>query len=613
MPGILGIISSRDVQSNTSTLEKMIASVKHSEKYKVDKYKKNSLYMARVHLGLFNPEQQPIFNEAKNLCIFMDGKIYGYKEKILELKQIGHKFKVNNEAEFCLHFYEEYGKKFVKELNGTFIIAIYDFEKESLLIFNDRYGLLPHYYTVHNNKLLFAPETKAILQDNTFKKELNDEAIADLFAFGELFGTKTFFKEIKLLFPASILTYENEEVKIESYWNFRYNSDYTILEEDFVTQLVETFKKAVNIRIEDGYRYCVSLSGGLDSRAVIAAIDSKKRKNIRAFTFGPLDSDEVKIAKKVADELKIHFLHRDIPPDMIIDNAEEEVWLTEGKAHIGNSFIYPLHKSIRNIIDIVFDGYELGVILGGNYSNRKVYRCKNKEELTKRLLKYRLFPEKEFKELFNPNYYSKIKDNALISFKKELDKSNSDSLGNKCDNFFLRTHTVSSATMGEVLTRDAIETSFPTFDNDFINIILKIPPKFRLNYRIYRKFLKELSPKLSKIPYNKTMVPIKASLFLWKVGMVYQLAKGKINKLIRRPDKRSYLNLDKWIRENKKWKNYFRKLLLSKDSLSRKYFNQNYIDKLMQEHTQNKKDNSRKLSYLVTFELFLRKFVTTSK
>ena len=109
------------------------------------------------------------------------------------------------------------------------------------------------------------------------------------------------------------------------------------------------------------------------------------------------------------------------------------------------------------------------------------------------------------------------------------------------------------------------------------------------------------------------MVPINASLFLWKVGMVYQIAKGKINKLMRRPNKRSYLNVDKWTQENKKWKNYFRKLLLSKDSLSCEYFNQKYIDKLMQEHTQNKKDNSRKLLYLVTFELFLRKFVATSK
>ena len=604
MPGISGIIQSKSKTTSPLQLEKMIDSLKHSEEYKVDKYMKESFAIARVHLGTFNPEPQPIFNEDETLCIFMDGKIYDYKEKMLKLKQAGHKFKVNNEPEFCLHFYEENGKKFVKELNGIFLIAIYDFKNGSLLIANDRYGLIPHYYTLNNNRFLFAPEIKAIL----IKKELNDEAITDFFAFGEIFGEKTFFKGVNMLPPGSILIYDGKEVKIEKYWNFRYNPDYTILEEDFVNRLVKTFKKAVKLRIEAHHRYCVSLSGGLDSRSVIWAIDKKNRENICAFTFGPLDSDEVRIAKKVAKKSGTRFIHRDIPSDMIIDNAEEEVWISEGKANIGNSFIYPLHKSIRGIVDVVFDGYALDAVLGGSYSSRKVYGCKNRDELIKKLLKYRLFQEDEFKELFNPDYYSKVKEKAFDSFKKEFDEAKGDSLGNECDNFFLRTH-IASAPIGEVLTRDAIEVSFPTFDNNFIDIILKIPAKFRLNHRIYRKFLKKLSPELTKIPYNKTMVPPDASLFLWKVGMVYQIVKERANKLMQRPIKRSYVNFDEWLRVNKRWKKYFRDLLLGKDTVSCEYINQKYIEKLIREHTQNKKDNSRKLLYFVTFELFLRKFI----
>ncbi len=608
MPGVLGIIPSRGSSRTAPTIENMINSLKHSKEYKVDQYKKESFAIARVHLGIFNPEPQPIFNEDKSLCIFMDGKIYGYKEKILELKQAGHKFKVNNEPEFCLHSYEEYGKKFVKELNGIFLIVIYDFKEESLLIANDRYGLIPHYYAVNNNRFLFAPEIKAIFQDKTFKKELNDEAIANFFAFMEPLGDKTFLKKVKILPPGSILIYEGKEIKTERYWNFRYNSDYSITEEDFANRLVETFKRAVKIRIEDNYRYCVSLSGGLDSRSIIAAIDSKKRKDIYAFTFGPLDSDEVKIAKKVAEKSGTHFLHRDIPPNMIIDNAEENVWLSEGKANIGNSFIYPLHKSIRDIVDVVFDGYELGVLLGGQYSTRKVSGCRNRKALINRLIKRRIFSEEKFKELFTVSYYPKVKERALESFEKEFDKAKSDSLGNECDNFFLSTYTSFSAPIGEVLTRDAIEVSFPTIDNDFIDIILKIPAKFRLNHRIYRKFLKKLSPELAKIPYNKTMVPVDAPLFLWKAGMVYQIGNERIKKLMRRPIKRSYVNFDEWLRVNKRWKDYFRDLLSSKDALSREYFNQKYIEKLIREHEQNKKDNSQKLLYLATFELFLRKF-----
>ena len=74
---------------------------------------------------------------------------------------------------------------------------------------NDRYGPRPHYYAVNNGKLLFAPEVKAILQDKTFKNELNDETVADFFAFGEILGDKTFFKGIEVLPPAPIFTYNN--------------------------------------------------------------------------------------------------------------------------------------------------------------------------------------------------------------------------------------------------------------------------------------------------------------------------------------------------------------------------------------------------------------------
>ena len=300
MPGIVGITPSN---LDNELLEHMISSIKHEEWYGLDKYYDSLFGIARVHLGTFNPEPQPIFNEDKSLCIFMDGKIYDYDEELLKLKDKGHKFNIVNDPEFCLHSYEEFGEDFVKKLNGSFVIAICDLKEEKLLLVNDRYGLRPHYYAVNNDKLLFAPEVKAILQDKDFKKELNDETVADFFAFGEILGNKTFFKGIEVLPPASILTYVKGEISIKQYWDFNYEPDYSKTEEEFVDELVKTFKKAVAIRMKDNYRYGVSLSGGLDSRAVVAAIEKNKIKEVLTFTFGPLDCDEVKIAKKVSKKV----------------------------------------------------------------------------------------------------------------------------------------------------------------------------------------------------------------------------------------------------------------------------------------------------------------------
>jgi len=200
--------------SSQHQLQSMAESIKHEDWHLVNIYSAPFCGIARVHLGIFNPEPQPIFNEDENLLIFMDGKIYDYEDKKRDLQRRGHSFRfTNNDAEFCLHLYEELGKDFVKQLNGTFAIVICDIKQQKLLIVNDRYGLRPLYYVTGSNRLLVASEVKALLQVEP-KLELNDEAVADWFSFSKLLGNKTFFKDINVLSPASILEYRDGKLNI---------------------------------------------------------------------------------------------------------------------------------------------------------------------------------------------------------------------------------------------------------------------------------------------------------------------------------------------------------------------------------------------------------------
>ena len=612
MPGLVGIISEEGV--NEQLVDQMANSIKHEEFYRVDKYISTHFGVARVHLGIFNPESQPIFNEDKSLFIFMDGKIYDYGEQRNELKNRGHKFNNENDPEFCLHSYEEYGKDFIKRLNGSFVFLICDLKSRKVIIANDRYGFRVHYYAINDGKLLFAPEAKAILQDETFKKELNDEAVAEFFAFGEFWGDKTLFEGIKVLTPASILTYDGRELSIEKYWEFKYEPDYSLSEEDVVERLVKTFKKAVKIRMKDNLRYGVTLSGGLDSRAVLAGVPSTKRKDVIACTFGANDCDEVKIAKRVTKiaGIKEHLV-QEISPELLINNAEHEVWLTDGRNFIGVSFAYPILKSLKDKVDVVFDGFALDLTLGGSYLSRDKVKCKTETSLSNILSKKRLFHDNEFRKLFTSDYYNKVKEVPAKSFRDEFNKIKANHTGNKSDQFALNTH-VAWMHIGDVPVRDLLEVSHPPSDNEFIEFLLKIPPEWRLNHTIYRKFLKKLSPELAKIAYNKTMVRADAPLLFWDVGMYYQFGKELIKKKIHiiskgeifLPNKRSYVNFDEWFRTNENWQSFFKELLLNENGKSEKYFNQNYIEKLLQEQVTGEKDNSMKLLYIASFKIFIR-------
>jgi asparagine synthase (glutamine-hydrolysing) len=618
MPGLVGIVWNNRVDE--LLLDKMANSIRHEDWYKVDKYTDSFFRAARVSLGIFNPEPQPIFNENRTICIFMYGKIYNYEREVNELKNRGHKFTIYNDAEFCLHSYEEYGKDFVNSLNGSFVLAIYDLKHREIIIANDRYGLRPLYYAMNSGKLLFASEVKAILEDSRFSKELNDETIAEFFAFqGEIVSNKTFFKGIEVLPPASVFTYDGSSISIEKYWDFNYKPDYSLSEDEITDRLVQTFKEAVDIRMKDNLRYGVALSGGLDSRSIVGAMNKDRRQDLVTVTFGIRGCDEAKIAEDISRKADMRHMFVEIDSDEVITPySEHGVFITDGMNCIGAGSLLFAYKKVKPHIDVLFDGLMGNVLPGGSELTRGAFRIKNNEGLAKILHARRVFPDNVLARLFTADYYAKIKDVPRRSIEDYLVKL-AGHPANRLSYFTLQSFVRRFSYLGDVIMRSVVEEATPFFDNNFIDVIIKIPPALRFNHYIYRKFLIKLAPEFATIPYNLTMVRADAPLLAWKMGRIYQGGKEKLKKKILHltrgkiylPSKRSYVKLDEWMRLNEKWRGFVRGLLLDEEACSRSYFNKDYIETLIKQHEAGKADHSQRLAYLATFELFLRMFASS--
>jgi len=621
MPGLVGIVDKK--KASKVLLENMINSIKHESWYKIDKFLKDRFALARVHLGILNPEPQPIFNEDKSLCIFMDGEIFDYGKDKEELKQKGHKFYVNNDPEFCLHLYEEYGEKFVEKLNGSFVIVIIDINNQKLLIANDRYGLRPLYYAKSNNKLLFASEVKAILQDKTFKKEINDEAIAEFFTFGQLLGNKTFFKGITVLPPASIVAWDRERFSIKQYWEFCYDeTDRIYPEEYYVEKLVKLFKQAVERRIRGSHKISVSLSGGMDSRAVVAAIDREHPITTFTFTFPGID-ESPEIAKRVSNKKGTIHKQFEIKQDYLVDYAEKAVYLTDGMLNLVHFHEISILDEIRKCSDIVFNGWGCENTIKGQFLNKKILLSKDDNELGKILFKkFMIVSERDRNLLFSQNYYNKIKYLAFKSLQKELGKSKNKHPANRSDYFVFQNRERRSIHIANsVYQRSKFECEEPFTDNDFVDFSLKIPPELRCDRRIYFKFLKKLSPELSKIPVSPAGVHINVPSIIYKI---YSLKKAGMRKfrdiiriktrgLIKIPFKDDYPDYGEWIRSNERLKKWVERILLDERTLNRKYFNRNFIIKMVNDHMSYRKDYTQLIFILLTFELWHRMFMEGEK
>ncbi len=83
---------------------------------------------------------QPITNENETLWIVLNGEIFNYIELRQDLEQRGHQFNTKSDTETILHAYEEFGEKFLQQLNGQFSLAIWDKANRSLFLARDRLG-----------------------------------------------------------------------------------------------------------------------------------------------------------------------------------------------------------------------------------------------------------------------------------------------------------------------------------------------------------------------------------------------------------------------------------------------------------------------------------------
>ena len=105
----------------------------------------------------------PIYNEKKNLILFLTGECYLDEKVINNLKHQGHEFNSRN-ASYLIHLFEEDGEKFYDRLNGWFSGIILDMKNSTAVLFNDRYGIRRIYYHENSDTFIFSSEAKSLLK-----------------------------------------------------------------------------------------------------------------------------------------------------------------------------------------------------------------------------------------------------------------------------------------------------------------------------------------------------------------------------------------------------------------------------------------------------------------
>ena len=107
--------------------------------------------LAQVRLAIVDllTGHQPMLHRSgsRTFGIVYNGELYNTKELRDELKTEGAAFDTDSDTEVLLNAYLAWGTDFISRVNGIFALAIMDTAKNQLLLYRDRSGIKPLFYT----------------------------------------------------------------------------------------------------------------------------------------------------------------------------------------------------------------------------------------------------------------------------------------------------------------------------------------------------------------------------------------------------------------------------------------------------------------------------------
>ena len=381
MPGIVGIIGVDQNGENSAVLEEMILCQLHEPSYTSGSYVNERL---GLWIGWIGHEhalstRNPIWNEAKDVCLIFSGEDFVDEAQISHLQKTGRKLGSGN-ANYIVHLYEEFGLEFIGRLNGWFNGVLIDLKIESAVLFNDRYGLNRIYYHESAGKLFFSSEAKSLLKVLPGLRQLDERGVAESFSCGCVLQDRTLFAGISLLPTGSKWLFNKKAgLKKDKYFSPDVWEQQPLLSADeFYGRLKETFSRILPKYFRSQAPVGMSLTGGLDGRMIMAWAKTLPG-TLPCYTFGGTyrDCADVKIARAVAKVSQQSHETIEIGQDFLSQFpslAEKSVYISDGAMDVTGSVEIYANKIARQIAPVRLTGNYGSEIVRGNVAFKAFFR-----------------------------------------------------------------------------------------------------------------------------------------------------------------------------------------------------------------------------------------------
>lgn len=273
---------------------------------------------------------QPMENDDGSLVLVFNGEIYNAPELRARLERDGVRFRSSHaDTEVVLRLYERLGAECLDALNGMFAFVIHDRRRGVLFGARDRIGIKPLYLARIGGNLAFASELRALLRLPEVEREIDRESLFHFLSLRFVPGPRTILRGVERLPPGHRFEYDlaRRELRIERWWRLRFHPRRDVAAEEWPERVRAALGEAVNRWTLADVPVAVSLSGGLDSSAVLALL-AEGGASVRAHSLGFADGgeEELPLARALAARHGADLHEAVIRPEELLGDLPAMVW-----------------------------------------------------------------------------------------------------------------------------------------------------------------------------------------------------------------------------------------------------------------------------------------------
>ncbi|MGB6387208.1 MAG: asparagine synthase-related protein [Terriglobales bacterium] len=604
MPGIVGLITKQPRSEAEPQLLKMVATLQHESFYTTGTLvdERLGIYLGWAVRKNSFADGMPLVSEKGDISLVFSGEDFPAPGTALRLKERGHTFAADGPS-YLVHLYED-DPAFPAGLNGRFHGLLIDRNRDTATLFNDRYGMHRVYYHESKGTFFFAAEAKAILAVRRELRTADLRSVGEFISCGCVLENKTLFQGVQVLPPASkwVLRGGTVEQKGDYFRPQEWEDQAPLEPEAYYQQLREVFSENLPRHFESRERIGMSLTGGLDTRMIMAWHKSAPR-TLPCYSFGGMfrDCQDVTLARRVASACGQ--THQIIPVgkeflSQFSHYAERTVYLTDGCMDVSHTPDLYVNERAAAIAP---------VRMTGNYGG----------EVLRRVRAFK--PGQPTPGLYRPELLSYI-DQASQTYGRLIDG-----------------HPLSFAVFRQApwhhygllaLEQTQLTLRSPYLDNDIVRTVFRAPQSVLTNNDISLRLIADGDTSLRRLRTDRGVGGNGSRLlasatrgyleFTFKAEYAYDY--GMPQWVARIDHAFSPLHLERlflgrhkfyhfrvWYRDAVA--NYVREMLLDSRTLSRPYLERRGVEQIVAGHLKGDRNYTSAIHKLLTLELIHRLFL----